>query len=175
VDKANATISLKPMARFTGASCTGEDGITYTTLKGTWVGSETDATPGSTDYSLAGSLKVSGVVWEINTATGRGYLTGTISLVTSTSATLIYVGKLTLVTQGLPAAGATVPGRGTIVASFKPADDGIPPPGDDILFANVEFGISGTLSASGVFGDSAPTFSTPNFSVVTNVKADGVC
>jgi hypothetical protein len=65
---------------------------------------------------------------------------------------------------------------------FAPADDGIAPPGDDTLLANVEWLISSTgpstVSVSGAFGDSAPFAGIPNFSVVTNVAPralDGVC
>jgi hypothetical protein len=172
VDKANAHMELKAQPPLRSLTCTGEDGIGYVTLSGTYTGTETDVTPGSTDYSLSGSVVIKGVSWTINTATGRGYLTGAITLSSTAGGT--YVGKLTLVSDGLPAAGAVIPSRGTIQASFVPADDTPATTNDDILFANVEFGLT-TASAVGIFGDATGTASTPNFSVVTNLPKDGHC
>jgi hypothetical protein len=174
VDNANATQSLQ--GRLVAKQCTGEDGIAYVTFRGTFAGSETETTPGLTDYDLSGSLTVKGIVWTINGKTGRGVLTGTIALV-STAGIPEYTGKITMITQGFPTVGGVVPGRGWIVAGFAPADEAPAPPGDDSLLANVEWNI-GATTISGAFGDAAPLVGFPNFSVVTNVapKAlDGVC
>jgi hypothetical protein len=172
VDKANATLSFSAQPPLRQVSCAGEDGSPYVTFSGTYIGSETDVTVGSTDYSLSGTAVIKGISWTINTATKRGYLTGAITLSTSTDAT--FAGNVTLVSDGLPAAGAAVPARGTIQASFKPADDGVTPPNDDILFANIEFKL-GLTGAGAMYGDAAGFGGTPNFSVVTNLPADGHC
>jgi hypothetical protein len=173
VDRANATIKLAGTLK--KATCLGEDNTNYLTYKGTWKGGESQIVPDPTDYSLNGALTVSGILWTINTQTGRGVLTANISLATS-AATTAYAGKLTLVTQGEPAAGALVPARGWISASFGLPDEGVSP-GDDSLIANVEFDLSPT-GATGQFGDLAGSLNIPDFSAVTNVapKAlDGVC
>jgi hypothetical protein len=176
VDPANATFSLT--GQVVQASCTGEDGAMYATYRGGWSGTETDKTPGSTDYSLSGPAAVSGIKWTINKSTGRGVLTGTITLST-TAGTGAYKGTLILVTQGIPAVGALVPARGWINAGFVLADDGVPPPGlDDHLIANVEFMIPLSGTTSGQFGDAVTSLGFPDWSVVTNVApkaADGLC
>jgi hypothetical protein len=173
IDRASATIQVS--VNLTTATCTGEDGIAYETLTGHWKGGETQVLPDPTDYSLTGALTVGSIKWTINMGTGRGVLTGNISLSNATP----YSGKLTLITQGIPAAGASVLGRGWIVAAFRSSDEAVPPPNDDSLLANVEFSIGGT-GAVGQFGDAAGSGSLgfPDWSVVTNVapKAlDGTC
>jgi hypothetical protein len=177
IDRANATLGFQGQLR--AISCTGEDGITYLTYHGAWIGSASQVLPDATDYGLSGAAKISGIAWTINKTTGRGVLKGTISL-TSSAGTLTYSGTLILVTQGLPAPGAAVPGRGWINAQFSGPDDGVPPPGnDDSLIANVEFSLA-TVGSTGQFGDLAGggTLGFPDWSVVTNVApkaADGVC
>jgi hypothetical protein len=176
VDKANVTIAIKAH-KFTSAQCVGEDAGPYVTYRGRWIGTETDAVP-ATDYNLSGPITVTGIVWTINTSTRRGVLTGVIKLTDAATAKPTYTGRLTVVTEGLPSIGAAaVPGRGWIIAGFAPADDGALPPGDDKLLANTEWLIAGDFSANAVFGESAGTAGTPNFSVVTNVTPalDGVC
>jgi hypothetical protein len=175
VDKANVTISIQPH-KFTSVQCLGEDAKPYVTYRGRWIGTETDALP-ATDYNLSGPLTIAGIVWTINTSTGRGVLTGMITLA-GPAGTPTYTGRVTIITQGLPSVGAPpVPGRGWIIAGFAPADDGALPPGDDKLLANTEWLINGDFSANAAFGESAGTAGTPNFSVVTNVTPalDGVC
>ena len=157
-----------------GVNCVGEDGTTYITYSGSWRGGETQFVPDPTDYSLSGTLVVSPIRWTINTKTNRGVLTGTAKL--SNAAGVTYTGTLTLITQGAPAAGANVPGRGWLSAAIKLPDEGTTP-GDDTLLANVEFEIN-LGSANGQFGDAPGSLSIPDFSAVTNVapKAlDGVC
>jgi hypothetical protein len=174
IDRANATMQLNGNLR--GISCVGEDKMPYVTYVGSYAGGESQMLPDPTDYPLSGPLSISGVAWTINTKTGRGVLTGTITLGPA-GAVPVYSGKLTLVTQGVPAAtGAPVPGRGWIVANIKHPDEGATP-GDDNLVANVEFAIS-PFSAMGQFGDVPGSMGIPDFSVVTNVAptaADGVC
>jgi hypothetical protein len=177
INNANATLSLRPQGTFSQRRCTGEDAVPYVTIRGTWTGPQTETTPGVTDYDLSGTVTVSGVVWTINLTTGRGVLTGTVKLI-STAGIPEYSGKLTLITEGVPATGAAVPGRGWIVAGFLPADEGVPPAGEDNLLANTEWMISGSFGVSAAFGDAAPFAGIPNFSVVTNVApkvTDGVC
>jgi hypothetical protein len=48
----------------------------------TWKGPETDFTPGSTDYSFTGPLKLKGI-WTINQGTGRGNFRASAQLTTS--------------------------------------------------------------------------------------------
>jgi hypothetical protein len=176
IDRANATLGFQGTVK--PIQCTGEDGITYLTYHGSWVGSASQVLPDATDYGLSGAAKISGIAWTINTATARGVLKGAISL--TNSAGTGYTGTLILVTQGMPAAGAAVPARGWINALFRGPDDGVPPPGnDDSLIANVEFSLS-TVGSTGQFGDLANggTLGFPDWSVVTNVApkaADGVC
>jgi hypothetical protein len=178
IDRANATIQLAGQLK--GATCVGEDQIDYITYKGSWKGGETQIVPDPTDYNLTGSLTVTKIQWTINQSTGRGVLTGTIALTVSTSTGQVpeYSGKLTLITQSV-AGTTTASARGWIVANFLVPDDGVPPPNDDSLVANVEFKVS-TTSATGQFGDLAGSGSLgfPDYSVVTNVApkaADGVC
>jgi hypothetical protein len=174
IDRANATIQLT--GELKSASCVGEDTVNYVTYFGSWKGGETQMTPDPTDYNLTGNLTVGGIQWTINTQTGRGVLTGKITLTSPPPATIVYSGSLILVTQGEPAVGATVPARGWISASFKQPDEGTKP-GDDNLIANTEFGIT-TTGASGQFGDGPGSLGIPDYSVVTNVApkaADGVC
>jgi hypothetical protein len=173
IDRANATIQLTGTLK--SHSCAGEDSIRYITYSGAWNGGETQMLPDPTDYTLSGSMSVTGIKWTTNLSTGRGVLTGTVTL-SSAAGGPQYSGKLTLVTQGVPAAGAAVPGRGWIVAGFLPADEGATP-GDDNLIANVEFLLSPS-SANGQFGDAPGSLGIPDFSAVTNVapKAlDGTC
>jgi hypothetical protein len=119
---------------------------------------------------------VSAIAWTINAATLRGTLTGTFAL--SNAAGVTFKGTLILVTQGRPAAGALVPGRGWINALSTVPDEGATA-ADDSLIANVEFALS-TTGATGQFGDAAGggSLGFPDFSVVTNVAPralDGVC
>ena len=172
IDRANAKISVQGQTK--AISCVGEDGVKYLTYSGAWKGSESQVVPDPTDYPLSGPLYITGIKWTINTKTLRGVLTAKITL--ASSAGVVYSGALILVSQGAPGAGAPVAARGWINANFKLPDEGATP-GDDNLIANVEFKLSPT-AAFGEFGDLPGTFSTPNFSVVTNVAptaADGTC
>jgi hypothetical protein len=175
IDRANATMQLT--GNLKTLQCTGEDTIKYETLKGTFKGAQAQQTPDATDYSLAGGVTINGIKWTINLSTGRGVLTGSISLIDSTGAA-VYSGKLTLVSQGVPVAGTPpVPARGWIVANFLQADDGVAPPNDDYLIANVEFKLSPS-GAVGQFGDLNASLGFPDWSVVTNVApkaGDGTC
>jgi hypothetical protein len=178
IDRANATIQLA--GNLKGKECVGEDQITYITYTGSWKGGETQIVPDPTDYNLTGALTVTKIQWTVNQTTGRGVLTGTIGLTVSTPTGNVpeYSGKLTLVTQNV-AGTRNVPARGWIVANFLVPDDGVPPPNDDYLVANVEFSVN-TAGATGQFGDLAGTGSLgfPDYSVVTNVApkaGDGVC
>jgi hypothetical protein len=176
IDRANATIQLQGNLR--PITCTGEDATPYATWSGSLKGGESQVVPDPTDYPLSGPLAVTGIKWTINMTTKRGVLTGKITLSTATAATPVYVGKLTLVTQGVPAGGAAaVPARGFIVANFQVADDGVAPPNDDFLVANVEASLTPTGGAM-QFGDGVASLGIPDFSVVTNVAptaADGTC
>ena len=177
VDRANATMAFQ--GNIKAISCTGEDGITYLTYHGAWAGSASQVLPDPTDYSLSGAARVTAIAWTINTKTLRGTLTGTFVLF-NTAAKVAFRGPLVLVTQGRPAAGAAVPGRGWINALSTGPDEGTTPPAaDDSLIANVEFKLS-TTGATGQFGDAAGggSLGFPDFSVVTNVAPralDGVC
>jgi hypothetical protein len=167
IDEANATLSLTSRTAFVPTQCPGEDGISYITFRGTWTGTETETTPGFTDYNLSGPIRVAGVVWTINQKTFRGVLTGAITLSSAAAGVRTYSGRLTLITQGVPAAGAVVPGRGWISAPTftNSAIDG------GSLLANVEFKINGgTFAANAAFGDAAPFAGIPNFSVTTANK-----
>jgi hypothetical protein len=158
--------------------CPGEDGTGYITYSGIWKGGETDVLPaGDPGYTLSGTLTIGGIHWTIDTTTKRGVLTARISLA-ATATTTEYVGKMTLITQGLPAAGAAVPGRGWIVAAFTPPDEGVTK-GDDNLVANVEFALN-LGGANGQFGDSAGGggLNFKDYSAITNVAPaalDGTC
>ncbi|MGO9197204.1 MAG: hypothetical protein ACLQK4_08755 [Acidimicrobiales bacterium] len=169
IDEANATIALKAAKTFVPTGCAGEDGVSYVTYRGSWLGGETDGTPGSTDYNLTGALSVKNIVWTINLQTQRGVLKGKADLVGTPAAggnaANVYVGPLTLVTQGLPTAGtdATVTARGWLNAATYTngkADGGS-------ILANVEFRIAGGFSATGEFGAS---MGFPDYSVATNNK-----
>src|SRR5207249_8379047 len=116
------------------------------------------------------------IKWTINASTGRGIFTSTIVLTNSAGMTQ-YSGKLTLVSDGFPASGALIPARGWIQANFKTTDDGVAPPNDDYLIANVEF-MLGPGGATGQFGDLNASAGVPDFSAVTNLApnpADGTC
>ena len=169
VDNANATIAF-PAAKFAPATCLGEDGINYVTYRGAWSGTETDVTPGSTDYNLSGTLTVSKVLWTINLTTQRGVLRGSAELVSPSpsgaTGSVTYTGPLTLITQGLPDAATTANGvsaRGWINA--KTYTNGAADGGS--LLANVEFQIASNFSANGEFGAS---MGFPDYSVADNNK-----
>jgi hypothetical protein len=182
VDRANASIQLSGTLK--AVTCTGEDTVgtppaptPYVTYLGTWKGAEGQVVPDPTDYNLSGSLTVTRIQWTINLSTGRGVLTGTATLTNSASTSPVYAGRLTLVTQGVPAAGATVSARGWIVAAIKQPDEAVTP-GDDSLIANVEFPSLSPTGGAGRFGDLPGAPIVPDFSVVTNVAPtaqDGVC
>jgi hypothetical protein len=172
IDRANANIQLS--GTLVSKTCNGEDRtatggpVPYVTYSGMWKGSEGQVLPDPTDYALSGALKVSGIKWTINLNTGRGVLTGRAVLMSSAANATTYSGTLTVVTQGVPAAGAVVPGRGILTASFPLPDDGVAGPNDDRLVANVEFSSLAPTGAVGFFGDKAGAASVPDFSVVTN-------
>lgn len=176
-DMANGVISLSA-ASPVADSCTGEDGLPYTTFHFAWSGPMTDLTPGSTDYSLSVMVSVTSIDWDINMATMRGLLWGSVALIDPATGLVVAKGQMILVTQGFPSAGAVVPGRGFLAAGFG-ADDLPPAVHDDNLFANVEFMIDSALGAKGQFGDKAPFSGIPNYSVVTNqipkFNVDGIC
>jgi hypothetical protein len=175
VNTANATMSLKSATPFHSIGCVGEDQTDYVTWRGMWTGTQTEVSVGESDYILSGSLSVSGIVWTINSNNSRGVLTAKVVL-TDNAGAVEYVGRLTLVTQGKPAAGVVVLGRGFIVARFSPPDETVTP-GDDNLVANVEMKINGgTFGATGVFGDTSGGLL--DYSAVTNVAPgalDGTC
>jgi hypothetical protein len=101
---------------------------------------------------------VSSIRWTIDTKTNRGVLVGAAKL--TNAAGLIYSGTLTLITQGAPAAGANVPGRGWLSAAIKLPDEGNTA-GDDTLLANAEFEITSVApTASSVTGRARSTFPT---------------
>jgi hypothetical protein len=172
VDRANANIQLS--GTLVSKTCNGEDPtatggpIPYVTYSGAWKGSEGQVVPDPTDYPLSGALKVSGIKWTINMNTGRGILTGKAVLTSSAANVTTYSGTLTVVTQGVPAVGAVVSGRGFLTAGFPLPDDGVAPPNDDRLVANVEFSSMSPTGATGFFGDAAGAANVPDFSVVTN-------
>jgi hypothetical protein len=166
IDRANADIGLQ--GTLTPTRCAGEDGAEYETYSGTWLGSEGQIVPDATDYSLSGTLTVSGIEWTINLSTQRGVWTSKIVL-TNAAGAVTYSGKMTLVTQGLPTAtAAPATGRGWIYAPIKLPDEGATP-GDDALVANVEFPNMTASGGSGFFGDLGGGPGVPDFSVVTNV------
>jgi hypothetical protein len=173
IDRANANIQLG--GTLVSKTCNGEDAtatggpIPYITYSGSWRGSASQVVPDPTDYLLSGALKVTGIRWTINLNTGRGVLIGKAVLSSSAANATTYSGTLTVVTQGVPAAGAVVAGRGFLTAGFPLSDDGVAPPNDDHLVANVEFPAMSPGGATGFFGDKSGTASVPDFSVVTNV------
>jgi hypothetical protein len=80
-------------------SCQGEDGDPFTMLKENWLGSETDFSPGSTDYDLSGRLRFGDGVWMVDEATGRGMFTANARLRDESSGALLYSGSIVLITQ----------------------------------------------------------------------------
>jgi hypothetical protein len=158
IDRANAMIKLAGNLQPT--TCVGVSGVKYITYAGSWKGTETRILPDPTPRPLSGNLTVTAIEWTINLTTGRGELTGTAKL-SSPAAGPLYSGKLTLVTQGVPAVGALVPARGWIAAGL------LPTPNPYSLMANVEFQLSPT-GATGQFGDAAGSLGIPDFSVVAN-------
>jgi hypothetical protein len=175
IDRANANIQLG--GTLTSKTCNGEDVIAttggptpYVTFSGTWKGSEGQVLPDPTDYPLSGGLTVSGIEWTVNLSSGRGVLVGKAVLTNSAANAATYSGTLTVVTQGVPAAGAVVSGRGFLTANILLPDDGVATsPKDDHLVANVEFPSLSPTGAVGFFGNGAGAASVPDFSVVTNV------
>ena len=169
IDMANATFQLKAVGTPVVTSCLGEDATTYKKVTGTWKGGEVDFTPGSTDYSLTGTLGFQSVVWTINTATGRGVFTATAKL-KSSSGIQLYSGPMTLITENNTGA-QFAQARGWIVAKTFGGDPPNPPgsPDGGSLLANVEASIlqSGSFGISGTFGDAPPQQNTPDFSVTT--------
>ena len=180
IDRANAKVISLSGPTLNPLTCPGEDGMTYTTYAGgPFTGTVAQLLPDATDYPIpAGSiLTVSGIAWTINVKTMRGVLTAAVGI--GTAAAPNYSGKLTLVTQGLPAAtGAPVPGRGWISAHATLSDEGLAA-GDDSLIANVEAKLSPFGGGTLQFGNGVPSLGIPDYSVVTNVApapaADGVC
>jgi hypothetical protein len=164
IDRASANLQLQ--GKMTSKTCAGEDSIRYVTFTGAYAGGESQVLPDPTDYSLTGSVEISGFGWTINLKTDRGVLNGAITL-SNSAGSPVYKGRIILVTQGLPAAGAKVPGRGFIVANFQGPDDGVKPPNHDYLVANTEFYLTQT-SAIGEFGDATSNFGFKDYSAVTN-------
>jgi hypothetical protein len=158
IDRANATIQLAGSLKST--NCVGVGSIPYVTYIGSFKGGETQLPPDPTPVPLSGNLVVSKILWTINLKTDRGVLTATVKLSTAAAGSE-YSGKMTLVTQGVPAAGAFVPGRGWITASLVGA------PSPESLYANVEFQLSPT-SANGQFGDAPGSLGIPDYSAVFN-------
>jgi hypothetical protein len=168
IDQANVTMRLTAKPAFVPKACPGEDGIGYRTYRGTWKGTESEVTPGLTDYDLTGPIAITRVEWTINLKTQRGVLTGTATLNSPTGKGRIYSGPLTLITQRIPNANQSAAARGWLSAATftdNVADGGK-------VLANVELKIDAAFAATGGFGDAAPLFSTPSYSVAT---ADRTC
>ena len=197
IDRASATVAVQ--GTLVSATCNGEDKVPttagtlvrtpYVTYTGSFTGTENQLLPDPTDYSLSGPFTISGISWTINVNPGnstspptpvdRGVLTAHVSLtVAGTTGSVVYGGTMVLITQGLPQGASAPPatGRGWIVANFKQADDGVAPPGDDYLYANVEFPSITLTGATGSFGDDPSTNTppvVPDFSVVANTPPTG--
>ncbi len=178
IDRANVKVINLQGPTLTGARCTGEDAMGYITYTGgPFTGGVNQILPDPTDYPVPANspLTLSGIVWTVNLKTLRGVLTATVGIGPASTGP-IFSGKLILVTQGMPAAGALVPGRGWINAKATLPDEGTTP-SDDSLLANVEakFGLNvGMLQ----FGNGVPSLNIPDYSVVSNVApiaSDGVC
>lgn len=165
IDRANATMRLAAEPQFVSRACAGEDGIRYVTFRGGWHGGEIDVTPGSTDYSLKGVLTISKVVWTVNLETQRGVLAG--AAVLTEAGVRTYAGTMRLITQGLPSAARPAAARGFLSAATY--TNGTTDGGS--LLGNVELKIGAGFSASGLFGDSAGTLNTPDYSVTTANQA----
>ena len=177
IDRANAKVINLQGPTLQQTACVGEDGVTYTTYAGgPFTGTVTQILPDPTDYPFPAAMTISGITWEVN-KNGRGVLSAAISIAPATTASPVYAGKLTVVTQGTPAAGALVPGRGWFSAKATPPDEGLAP-GDDTLIANVEVKL-GLFGGTLQFGNGVPSLAIPDYSVVTNVApapaSDGVC
>jgi hypothetical protein len=181
VDKANAVFRLTTKVAPVG--CAGEDATQYATWRSIWKGSETEATPGSTDYVLTGKLAYNAAV-TVNMSTHRGVMRGTVTLtVPSTAGTpgvKVYSGPLTIVVQGVDTPnGFVYNGRGFLEAftySKDPASGKLVRDGGQIL-ANVEvkFPTSAAGGAfdtmSGQFGDAGALPAepvVPDYSVASN-------
>jgi hypothetical protein len=160
IDNANVTFQLKASGLKT-VSCAGEDGTSYNKVTGKWSGGEADFSPGSTDYSLTGTLTLSGAVWTINQTTLRGVFQAAAAL--SSSGVTIYKGSITLITQRISGT-QTIQARGWIVAkTYTNAS----PDGGSVL-ANVDAMLTvGTLPMTGLFGDAPAQLGYPNYSVTT--------
>ena len=166
IDNANATFQTKPFSPAT-TTCAGEDATTYTKIAATWKGAEVDFTPGSTDYSLAGSLTLKGV-WTINQTTGRGVFKAKAGLKSAASVP-IYNGTLTLITQNIPGT-QIAQARGWLDARTYGGDPPNPPgsPDGGSVLANVEAQLNTfNLSISGLFGDAPPQLGGLDYSVTT--------
>jgi hypothetical protein len=166
IDNANATFQTKPNNPVTTA-CAGEDATTYTKIAATWKGGEVDFTPGSTDYSLSGTLTLKGV-WTINQSTGRGVFRAKAGLKTGTNVP-IYNGTLTLITQNIVGT-TTAQARGWLDAKTYGGDPPNPPANPDggSVLANVEAQINTfNLSITGIFGDAPPQLGGLDYSVTT--------
>ncbi len=179
IDRANVKVINLQGPTLTAARCTGEDAMAYITYTGgPFTGGVNQILPDPTDYPIPANspLTLSAIVWTVNLKTMRGVLTATVGIGPASTGP-IFSGKLILVTQGLPSAGALVPGRGWINAKATLPDEGVTP-GDDSLIANVEAKLSpvgGTLQ----FGNGVAALGIPDYTVVTNVApapaSDGVC
>lgn len=180
VDKANATFTLTA-ADPVATQCAGEDAPDqYTTIKALWSGTETEVTPGATDYTLTGKLKYNASL-TINLTTHRGVMTGTATLLARPVGggvfKKVYGGPLTIVVQqvDLPA-GLQYVGRGFLnAATFKTnAAGGVTADGGHV-YANIEVSFPAGAPAfgtmNGQFGDDAglpPEPVVKDYSVVTN-------
>ncbi len=180
IDPANVVFSLS--AKPTAVSCPGEDAPdTYTTVTGVWKGSETEATPGSTDYLLTGKLVYRANV-TFNTTTARGVMQGkatlTVTPVAGGPGVIVYSGPLTLVVQKIDTTGGFLyVGRGFLnAATYAAGATGTAVPDGGRVLANVEVAFPpagaspGFASMVGQFGD-APALPTEplvkDYSVVT--------
>jgi len=173
IDPVNAAFDVKPApAPPPITSCVGVGGIVYDQIKGTWRGSETDFSPGSSPYSLTGPLKITKFVLTMSTATGRGVGTGKVTLTDPATGSIVYSGNLTLITQGLPLQSDRILGRGWIVAATRTQGK---VDGNQIL-ANVDVEIAAggptpSFAMQGEFGEVPPPVPggpVPSFSAVTN-------
>jgi hypothetical protein len=178
IDRADAVFDLQGTPRVT--HCAGEDATTYTQYVANYTGAEGDLSPavptdpvtGGLDHGLSGQLKLTAAKATINDLTGRGVLTGTAILSSSTTAApvKVYSGTLTLVVQR-DAAGGPVFGRGFLVATTV---GGTPVAADGHIIANVEAVLSPTLTTiHASFGDSAPPMPSgpvADYSVETGLR-----
>jgi hypothetical protein len=163
VDQAQAHFSANPTSEGTETTCVGEDAVTYDTVRGAeWKGTLTDDNAAFHDIPLSGNLTLKATI-TVNTTTGTGYATGTVT-VKSSGQFILNKAPVTAVIQ-LTTGGVTDAAelRGLIDAPLY--QDGQKT--GDFLVANFEAKTNDAGHMTGQFGVGAGSHASLDYSIET--------